>query len=328
MIAFIVLAFDKLIDLWIALKSGSFRKPDLRVYFLDQLIGDSFPENRSWIFLHPEGVDDDVVYPLRFAIENDGGVAAKGLSITISAPKTCFEEIDFDDSLIRPSNFKDEILTSLDLDNELGILSYRVSLLYPKNSFRFWIPLILKPTFIKTGDRTAADNPNTVEGAPKSRGSYVLSVSIRTETYHFDTEIVVSPWSVRNIAEGVVTYWHNLHVDGFQPGLRHVPPDILGFFRKRFVSEKYGLAHLWKMRRMARLYYPHEAVEFVNFIDFGVEGIVHRKGHYFILMKEPEDLDRFAVSFSRDATVDEHKSRLKTESHRSITTIFHRRIPK
>lgn len=133
----------------LAEESGAFRKPEIGVAIFNCPIGDGYPDNENWIFIHPGGSDDYVAYPIKFTVFNHGNISTQDILISINVPNRIFwkSQLNGMDFSTYPSLKGENIKQSVDELGNFTLISFLIPPLSPSSSFELVLPFSFTPTF-------------------------------------------------------------------------------------------------------------------------------------------------------------------------------------
>src|SRR4026208_1616458 len=80
----------------IAEKSGAFRKPNIEFAVFNCRLGQGYPDNENWFFIHPGRSEDHAAFPIKFTIYNLGDRVTDEILISIQVPNRIFWKSQLD----------------------------------------------------------------------------------------------------------------------------------------------------------------------------------------------------------------------------------------
>ena len=135
----------------IAVKSGTFRQPNLglAVFGPSVPVGEGYPDNELWYFVHPGKDDDTVLFPIRFVISNIGDAASEDVVMTIHVPQSCFPSSAkrATELAVIPGVLQDSAKWSVNETGHYSFLAFALPTIKPKSHVELEIPFSLHPSF-------------------------------------------------------------------------------------------------------------------------------------------------------------------------------------
>lgn len=193
----------------IAEASGAFRKANLGLSIFGRLLGEGYPDNEWWCFIHPGESDEIAVFPIRFYIFNAGDAKSDIVDVVIRVPEACFPEsaAKYVDFSILPSLLQDSIDWSVDTVDHFTQLSFTMPPMEPKSVRELEIPFGLRPSVqgFEVGVPHTTSSSITVSGMLVA--AYVFTVRLRSrdsEPLDFSFKVVTIP--ARNMRIGIYKY--------------------------------------------------------------------------------------------------------------------------
>lgn len=252
-------------DRQLAEESGALRKPEIGFAIFDCKVGEGYPDNEDWFFIHPGDSNDYAVYPIKFTIYNIGDAATEELLISIHVPNHIFWKTKPDEMVTStyPSLASDNIKQSVDEIGNFTLISFAIPPLSPKSSFEIILPFSFLPSLEDLSVPLKLEN-TTLNPRFRLLFHSIISVTIHTG---------------------------NLTPKLFRLNMGAIPALNLVDGIQKFRSLKKAPT---KQNIIARLRDLFKSVEFkvTNFVSFDIESMAQDKKRKAFVMKSPSQYYR------------------------------------
>ncbi|MCC6684504.1 MAG: hypothetical protein IT247_05485 [Bacteroidia bacterium] len=252
-------------DRQLAEESGALRKPEIGFAIFGYKVGEGYPDNEDWFFIHPGGSNDYAVYPVTFTIYNIGDAATDEILISIHVPNHIFWKTKLGEMVTStyPSLASENIKQSVDEIGNFTLISFAIPPLSPKSSFEIILPFSFLPTL---------EN---------------LSVPVKVENTTLNPHFQLLFHSIISIT----IHTGNLTPRLFRLNMGAIPASSLVDGIQKFRSLRKEPA---KQNIIARLRDMFKSVEFkvTNFVSFDIESMAQDKRRKAFIMKSPNQFYR------------------------------------
>lgn len=189
----------------IAERQGAFHKPRIGFAIFNCKLGQGYPDNERWYFIHPGKLEDFAAFPIEFNIYNAGDRITNEIFISIHVPNRIFwkSQLDGMESVTFPSLSDKDIQQSVDEIGNFTVISYALPPLSPTVACKLVIPFTFRPAL------KDFSVPLEVEGLETTIDFQMLETNIVSVTiisgdlapsyYQFSIGAI----SASNLAEGI-----------------------------------------------------------------------------------------------------------------------------
>lgn len=249
----------------IAEESGAFRKPDIGLAVFDCQIGNGYPDNEDWCFIHPGKSDDYAVYPIKFTIFNQGDTSTSEILFSIHVPNRIFWKAQLEGMAILtyPSLASESIKQSVDEIGNFTLISFSVPPLSPSSSLGLILPFSFNST-LEDFSFPIELNKTILKPHVKFLYHNIVSMTIYAENIPPKSyQVNFSAISAPKLSDGVDKF-RNMKKP---PTKKRVMDYILDIFKR-------------------------EELHVTNFVSFEIESKTQVKKRKVFIMKSPSQLYR------------------------------------
>lgn len=260
----------------IAEKSGAFRKPSIGLAVFNCKLGQGYPDNEKWYFIHPGRLDDLAIFPIKFTVYNSGDRITDEILLSIQVPNRIFWKSQLDGMgwSTYPSLKDKDILMSVDEIGNFTVISYTLPPLSPKLACDLVIPFTFKPGLKDLSVPVNVERLKTMVDFQVLYSS-IMSINILSgDVVPINYQFSIGAISASNLADGIQKF----------VALEQTPAKK-NIFVRLYESFKY----------VAEL-------EVTNFVSFDTESQSRVKRRKVFLMKLPDNFYRRGWFPSRDIT--------------------------
>ncbi len=252
-------------DRQLAEESGALRKPEIGFSIFDCKVGEGYPDNEDWLFIHPGDSNDYAVYPIKFTIYNIGDAATDEILISIHVPNHIFWKTKPNEMVTStyPSLASENIKQSVDEIGNFTLISFSIPPLSPKAAFEIVLPFSFLPTLEE------------------------ISVPVKLENVTLNPRFQFLFHSIIS----VTIHTGNLTPKLFRLNMGAMPASNLFDGIQKFRNLKKAPA---KQKFIAKLRDLFKSVEFkvTNFVSFDIESTAQNKKRKAFVMKSPSQYYR------------------------------------